>query len=246
MDEPVDPGAAEAIRCADCARSDSLVEGLEPVDAMPLTAEAMAGFPDGVPRARGPRGLDRRQFLRTAALGMASVYAASRIDWTRAFEAAVADAASPSNQLVMVFLNGGNDGLNTVVPIGEHAAYSAARPQLARIQGPSTPTQVGSTPMPGTGGLHAWANPGVSGVGNNGDTKGFDSLWGDGSGGAFSCPFRSDSTSARTSGSAPASASGPFSSASWKRSFTRSQSISRAPAGGRRARASSRGARSGP
>ena len=56
MDEPVtDPGAAEAIRCADCARSDSLVEGLDPVDAMPLTAEAMAGFPDGVPRARGPR-----------------------------------------------------------------------------------------------------------------------------------------------------------------------------------------------
>ena len=139
MDEPViDPGAAEAIRCADCARSDSLVEGLDPVDAMPLTAEAIAGFPDGVPRARGPRGIDRRQFLRTAALGMASVYAASRIDWTRAFEAAVADAASPSNQLVMIFLNGGNDGLNTVVPIGEHAAYAAARPQLARIQGPST------------------------------------------------------------------------------------------------------------
>ncbi|MGE3233719.1 MAG: DUF1501 domain-containing protein [Thermoleophilia bacterium] len=187
MDEPVmDPGAAEAIRCADCARSDSLVEGLEPVDAMPLTAEAMAGFPDGVPRARGPRGLDRRQFLRTAALGMASVYAASRIDWTRAFEAAVADAASPSNQLVMIFLNGGNDGLNTVVPIGEHAAYAAARPQLARIQGPSTATQVGSTVMPGTNGLHAWANPGVSGVGNNGDTKGFDTLWGDGSGGAGS------------------------------------------------------------
>ena len=40
--------------------------------------------------------------------------------------------------------------------------------------------------MPGTGGLHAWANPGVSGTGNNGDTKGFDTLWGDGSGGAGS------------------------------------------------------------
>ena len=54
MDEPVvDPGAAEAIRCADCARSDSLVEGLEPVDAMPLTAEAMAGFPDA-PGRGGP------------------------------------------------------------------------------------------------------------------------------------------------------------------------------------------------
>ena len=33
---------------------------------------------------------------------------------------------------------------------------------------------------------HAWANVGISGVGNNGDTKGFDTLWGDGSGGAGS------------------------------------------------------------
>ena len=40
--------------------------------------------------------------------------------------------------------------------------------------------------MPGTGGAHAWANVGISGVGNNGDTKGFDTLWGDGSGGAGS------------------------------------------------------------
>ena len=35
MDEPImEPGAAEAIRCADCARSDSLVEGLDPVDTL--------------------------------------------------------------------------------------------------------------------------------------------------------------------------------------------------------------------
>ena len=181
--QPMDPGAAEAIRCADCARSDSLVTDLEPVDTMPISAEAMAGFPDGVPRARG---MDRRSFLRTGALGMASVYAASRIDWTRAFEAAVAEGASPSNQLVMIFLNGGNDGLNTIIPNNEFAAYAAKRPQIARIQGPSAGGKVGSTVMPGTAGAHSWANPGVSGVGNNGDTKGFDTLWGDGSGGAGS------------------------------------------------------------
>ena len=183
-DETYDPGAAEAIRCADCARSDTLVDDVDPVDTMPITAEAVAGFPDGVPRREGPA--TAGAFLRTSALGMASVYAATRIDWTRAFEAAVAEAASPSNQLVMIYLNGGNDGLNTVVPIGDYATYAAKRPQLARIQGPSTATQVGSTVMPGTGGAHAWANPGVSGVGNNGDTKGFDTLWGDGSGGAGS------------------------------------------------------------
>jgi uncharacterized protein (DUF1501 family) len=182
-DIDADPGVAEAIRCADCARSDSLVTDLDPVDTMPISAEAMGGFTDGVPRARG---MDRRSFLRTGALGMASVYAASRIDWTQAFEAAVAEGASPSNQLVMIFLNGGNDGLNTVVPVGEYATYAAKRPQLARILGPSADGRVGSTVMPGTGGAHAWANVGVSGVGNNGDTRGFDTLWGDGSGGVGS------------------------------------------------------------
>ncbi|MGD9694142.1 MAG: DUF1501 domain-containing protein [Thermoleophilia bacterium] len=190
-DEPIeegaapDPGAAEAIRCADCARSDSLVRDLDPVDAMPIPVEAAAGFPDGVPRAKG---LDRRAFLRTGVLGMASVYAATRIDWTRAYEAAVASAAEPSNQLVMIFLNGGNDGLNTVVPLGaaDFDRYRAARPNLARGQGPSTADTVGTTAMPGTGGALGWANVGVSGTGNNGDTRGFDTLWGDGSGGAGS------------------------------------------------------------
>ena len=175
-----DPGAAEAIRCADCARSDSLVTGLEPVDRMPLPLEAAAGFPDGVPRARG---LSRRDFLRTGAFGVASVYAATRIDWTRAFEAAVASGAEPANHLVMIFLNGGNDGLNTVVPVAEYDAYRRARPNLARVLGPPAAGQVGTAPMPGTGDAHAWASVCVSGPGNNGDTKGLDTLWGDGSGG---------------------------------------------------------------
>ena len=60
-----DPGTTEAVRCADCARSDSLVTDLDPVDRMPIPVEAVAGFPDGVPRARG---LDRRAFLRTGVL----------------------------------------------------------------------------------------------------------------------------------------------------------------------------------
>jgi uncharacterized protein (DUF1501 family) len=176
-----DPGTGEAIRCADCARSDSRVTDLDPVDRMPIPVEAVAGFPDGVPRARG---MDRRAFLRTGVLGLASVYAASKIDWTRAYEAAVAEAASPANQVVMLYLNGGNDGLNTIVPISDYAAYTAARPNLARAQGPSMAGgTVGSTVMPGTGGAHAWANVCISGAGNNNDTRGFDTLWGDGSGG---------------------------------------------------------------
>ncbi len=178
-----DPGTNEAVRCADCARSDSRVTDLDPVNRMPIPVEAVAGFPDGVPRAKG---MDRRAFLRTGVLGLASVYAASKIDWTRAYEAAVAEAASPANQVVMLYLNGGNDGLNTIVPISDYAAYTAARPNLARAQGPSVAGpggRVGSTVMPGTGGAHAWANVCVSGAGNNNDARGLDTLWGDGSGG---------------------------------------------------------------
>ncbi len=178
---PKDPAGQRAIICADCARSDSLAHDLEPVDRMPIPTEAMAGFPDGVPTLRRH---DRRAFLKWGVLGMASVYAAAKIDWQQAFESAVADAAVAGSVLVCVYLNGGNDGLNTVVPIGsEYAAYQSKRPNLARVVGPTVGTQVGTTAIPGTGGQLGWANVGVSGVGNNGDTRGFDTLFGPGGGG---------------------------------------------------------------
>lgn len=177
-----------ALRCADCARSDSLVTDLEPTSSLPIPVEAMEGFKDGVPHARRTaRGLDRRTFLRNGLVGVASVYSATRLDWGSVWEAAIAEAAEPMQKsLVCVFLNGGNDGLNTIVPVEatEHAAYQAARANIARIIGPSAGAQVGTTPMAGTGGTLAFANPCVSGTGNNGDTKGFDTLYGDGSGGA--------------------------------------------------------------
>lgn len=179
-----------ALRCADCARSDSLVTDLEPTSSLPIPVEAMEGFKDGVPHARRTaRGLDRRTFLRNGMVGVASVYSASRLDWGTVWEAAIAEAAEPMQKsIVCVFLNGGNDGLNTIVPVesAEHAAYQAARANIARIIGPTSGAQIGTTPMAGTGGTLAFANPSVSGTGNNGDTKGFDTLYGDGSGGAGS------------------------------------------------------------
>jgi uncharacterized protein (DUF1501 family) len=172
----------QALRCADCARADSAAHDVEPLDRMPIPADALSGFPDGVPKARR---YDRRSFLRNGILGVASVYAATRIDWQRAFEAAA--AAGPGTCLVCLYLNGGNDGVNTVVPIGgDYATYQAGRPNLARALGPSTPTQVGTTAIPGTGGQLGWANVCVSGTGNNNDTRGFDTLYGDGSGGTGS------------------------------------------------------------
>lgn len=181
------PDAADlaAVRCADCARSDSAADHLRPVDHMPIPADALLGFPDGVPRTARHT---RRDFLRNGVVGLASVYAASRIDWTRAFEAAVAEGATGPTQLVVIFLNGGIDGLDTVIPTGaaDYAIYQAKRPLLHRLQGAGTADRTGSTPIPGTDGALSWANPAVSGVANNGATAGLDTLWGDGLGGAGS------------------------------------------------------------
>ena len=186
----MEPEVAErvAVGCADCARSDSAASDVRPVDHMPIPVEALNGFADGVPLMRGGEsrpGLRRADFLRNGAIGVASVYAASKIDWSRAFEAAVAEAQGAPTQVVMIFLNGGMDGLNAVVPTeaGQYATYLAKRPGLARVLGPSTATQVGTTLLPNTGGAFSFANVGVTGVGNNDALKGFDTLYGDGLGG---------------------------------------------------------------
>ena len=174
-----------ALRCADCERSDSLVAGLAPTSRITIPAEALAGFPDGVPRRR--RGVSRRSFLAGGALGIASVYSAAHLTWESIWNAAAASAAAgPQNVVVCIYLQGGNDGLNTIVPVGSYSAYQSQRSNIARAnQSVSSGGQVGVMQMPNSEGL-AFANPCVSGPGNNGDTKGFDTLYGDGSGGAGS------------------------------------------------------------
>ncbi len=179
-EHPPDIDSIEALRCADCAASDSAALDAIPVDYMPIPTEALAGFPDGVPRM--PR-VNRGRFLKNGFLGFASVYAASKIPWQTAFEAAVADAAvGPNNVLVMLFLNGGNDGPNTFVPTapGEVAAYETLRPTIRRSNsvagavgvtdlGLSAAGQLGLPNLPGM------ALPGVGGtVGNPLSLKG---LW---------------------------------------------------------------------
>ena len=185
MREP--PSEFHALKCADCARSDSRVTDLRPSSHAEIPVEALGGFPDGPPRTR--RGMGRRAFLRSGMIGVASVYSMTRLSWDSIWDAAAADAAAgPNNVLVCIYLNGGNDGLNTIVPVSsaQYSAYVSKRGNIARALGPSSGGSVGTTVMGGTGGALAFANPGVSGGGNNGDSKGFDTLYGDGSGGAGS------------------------------------------------------------
>jgi uncharacterized protein (DUF1501 family) len=180
----------EALKCADCARSDSADRDLKPSALMPLPAEALVGFPDGTPAERG---FTRRSLLKHGVAGTLSVYAATRLDWGAVWEEAAANAAEPMQKsLVCVYLNGGNDGGNMFVPIEQTVQYpryrNDARPTIYRenvggADTPSTPQRVGTKVMPGSGANLAFANVGVSGAGNNGDAIGFDTLYGDGTGG---------------------------------------------------------------
>jgi hypothetical protein len=182
-------GEIQALRCADCARSDSLVTGVEPSSRIAIPAEALAGFPDGVPRPPAGRH-SRRTFLAGSAIGMASIYSAAHLSWESVWDAAAARAATPSNDtiLVCIYLNGGNDGLNAIVPVSssQYPGYVSQRSNIARVLGPSGGGKVGTTVMGGTGGSLAFANPLVSGAGNNGASVGLDTLYGDGSGGTGS------------------------------------------------------------
>jgi uncharacterized protein (DUF1501 family) len=187
MNDSANTNTPTTMRCADCVRSDGQVTDLRPTSIVEIPSEALAGFPDGVPRPR--RGVNRRSFIRGSAVGMAAVYSTIQLSWESIWDAAAAEAApGPNTILVCIYLQGGNDGLNAIVPVDNvnYPSYLSQRQNIARVLGPSSGKSVGTTVMPGTGGTLAFANPLVSGSGNNGSGQGFDSLYGDGTGGAGS------------------------------------------------------------
>src|SRR4051812_19653692 len=153
----------QALKCADCARSDSAVSDLRPDSLLPIPADAISGWQDGRP---GSDGVTRRKLLRNGVLGFAAVYGASQLSFEEVWEAAVAQAAEPMQKsIVVIYLNGGNDGLNCFVPTSaaEYAKYQTLRPTIARALG-DVAGKVGTTVMNNTGGSLAFSNKLVSGV----------------------------------------------------------------------------------
>jgi uncharacterized protein (DUF1501 family) len=109
-----------------------------------------------------PGGLDRRQFLRGSvctAVGMTSLFATA-FDLRRV--AAAAPLAGDFKALVCIFLYGGNDSNNVLVPRGttDYAAYAAARGSLALPQA----TLRAISPLSGDGGRQWGLHPSLSGV----------------------------------------------------------------------------------
>ncbi|MEK7859898.1 MAG: hypothetical protein AAB284_00920, partial [Chloroflexota bacterium] len=92
--------------------------------------------------------ISRRDFLRAGlvfgagATGLAAGYAAVPDVFTRAVYAAKKDGVSNDRVLVMVQLAGGNDGLQTVIPL-QDPAYRDLRPQLSAAANSALPLDGG-------------------------------------------------------------------------------------------------------
>ena len=83
----------------------------------------------------------RRDFLRTSACALGSFALASSIENFGVVHALTPQAASDYKALVMVFLNGGNDGNQMFLDLNQYGTYSAQRttPGLAILQGSFLP-----------------------------------------------------------------------------------------------------------
>ena len=146
--------------------------------------------------AARPRDLTRRRLLQWGVAGFASVYGAKELGWDDVWES-VAEAAEapPGKCLVLLYLAGGNDGLNVVLPNGagdsaqaNYSAYANARQDIGRMRRPDARRPGRLAALTGPGGdaarVHQRRRLDRRG-GDNGDANyGFDTLYGDGIGGA--------------------------------------------------------------
>jgi uncharacterized protein (DUF1501 family) len=69
----------------------------------------------------------RRDFLRTGACALGGAAMASTLDSLKIVHALTPQQATDYRALVCIFLNGGNDGNNTVVDLAQHNQYAQAR-----------------------------------------------------------------------------------------------------------------------
>ncbi len=94
--------------------------------------------------------LSRRSFLKSALAVSAS--AAFPAVWLRAREAAALEACEQGVNLVIVQLDGGNDGINTVIPLSNgtglnRTIYDSVRPYIGVPLSELASTQIGNDPL---------------------------------------------------------------------------------------------------
>ena len=108
-------------------------------------------------------GLTRRQILRRGVGAGLAVYAAQAMPLTRVLEAAEASAltAPDAPVLVSVFLPGGCDLLDTLVPLGQYGRYADKRPAIRQSAGAA---KLGSTGLGIHPALRRGAGGGIAGL----------------------------------------------------------------------------------
>ena len=140
------------MRCIECEEIElARVRDERPTQTLAVPHAALDGFPDG----RSPGALTRRRLLQGGVAGLASIYGPKVLGWESVWESVAAEGAPlDQNCLVLLYLAGGNDGLNTIVPhrAADYAAYVDARAAIHRGQGASAGGRVGSQPLAGPAG----------------------------------------------------------------------------------------------
>ena len=176
----------QALKCDDCARSDSAVSDRGPLAAADPGRRRSRGFRDGM-RARRA---DAPRLLRH---GIARLRGRLRSDpaarWSQVFEAAVAEADAMQKSLVVIYLQGGNDGLT--------ASCRTTPTEYAGVQEPRGRTSPACRAPAGQAvGTTAWAAPAAASASRTlvsaprpperRPRRRLRQLYGDGSGGAGS------------------------------------------------------------
>jgi uncharacterized protein (DUF1501 family) len=122
--------------------------------------------------------ITRREFLRRSAITAIGLNFGSPLLGRAAYAAGRTAAASTDKVVVTLNLFGGNDGLNTVVPLDQYARYRQLRPTLGIDRDLLLPLKNASdfALNPGMGALHELYGSGkvavVTGVGTPPDARG--------------------------------------------------------------------------
>src|SRR3954453_22036912 len=146
------------MRCIECEEIElARVHDARPSQMLPIPHAALEGL-----AGRSSTELTRRRLMQWGVAGFASVYGAKELGFEQVWEsvAQAAESATGKNAVVMLYLAGGNDGLNVVLPSGgaDYDYYASVRANLKRLQGPNAGGRMGSMQLPGPGSALAFAN----------------------------------------------------------------------------------------
>ena len=177
----------QALKCADCARSDSAVSDLQPDSLLPIPADALSGWRDGTPglgRRHAPQAAAQRRarlrgrVRRDAALVRGGLGVGGGAGGRADAEEHRRDLPQRRQRRPQLLRAGERRGVR-------HVPDAAARRSPA-CSGDGTGRQSArrSCPAPAARWRSRTSSSSGTGADRNGDTKGFDTLYGDGTGGA--------------------------------------------------------------